>query len=77
MDDLQRYIANRKDLYPEFAKTISEGYEQCKIGKLLRYARERAGFALQEVDGKFFLDLDGKRAETRCFRSFSCYSGSA
>ena len=42
----------RKDLDLEFAKTFDEGYEQFKIGELLRYARERAGFTQEELAGK-------------------------
>ncbi|TLU53835.1 MAG: transcriptional regulator, partial [Chlorobium sp.] len=52
MDDLQRYIEQRKDLDLEFAKTFDEGYEQFKIGEFLRYARERAGLTQEELAGK-------------------------
>ena len=52
MDDLQRYIEQRKDLDLEFAKTFDEGYEKFKIGELLRYARERAGLTQEELAGK-------------------------
>ena len=52
MDDLQRYIEQRKDLDLEFAKTFDEGYEKFKNGELLRYARERAGLTQEELAGK-------------------------
>ena len=47
MDDLQRYIEQRKDLDLEFAKTFDAGYQQFKIDELLRYARERVEFPLK------------------------------
>ena len=52
MDDLQRYIEQRKDVDLDFAKSFDEGYEQFKIGELLRYARERAGLTQEELAGK-------------------------
>ena len=52
MDDLQRYIKQRKDLDLEFAKTFDAGYQQFKIGELMRYARERAGLTQEELAGK-------------------------
>ena len=52
MDDLQRYIEQRKDVDLDFAKSFDEGYEQFKIGELLRYARERAGLTQEELAGQ-------------------------
>ncbi|TLU81780.1 MAG: helix-turn-helix transcriptional regulator [Chlorobium sp.] len=52
MDDVQRYIQQRKEVDLEFAKTFDDGYEQFKIGELLRYAREKAGLTQEELAGK-------------------------
>jgi HTH-type transcriptional regulator / antitoxin HipB len=52
MSDLQKYISKRKKTDPEFAVGFSEGYENFKIGVLLRQARESAGVTQEEVAGK-------------------------
>ena len=38
MDDLDKYIETRKKLSPKFAKNFDKGYEQFKIGILLKQA---------------------------------------
>ena len=43
MSDLKKYIATRKKTDKEFAEGFEEGYEQFKIGVILRQARESAG----------------------------------
>ena len=43
MSDLQKYIKIRKKRDPEFVKGFDTGYEQFKIGVLLKQAREEAG----------------------------------
>ena len=43
MSDLKRYASKRKQRDPEFAEGFESGYEQFKIGALLRHAREEAG----------------------------------
>jgi hypothetical protein len=43
MSDLQKYIKKRKKRDPEFANGFDTGYEQFKIGVLLKQAREEAG----------------------------------
>ena len=48
MDDLERYIAKRKKSSRAFADGFETGYEQFKIGLMLRAAREEAG--LTQVD---------------------------
>ena len=50
MSDLQKYIKKRKARDPELAKGFDTGYEQFKIGVLLKQAREEAG--LTQSDGK-------------------------
>jgi HTH-type transcriptional regulator / antitoxin HipB len=49
MDDLDKYIETRKNNSPNFIKNFEEGYEQFKIGVLLKQARLEAGFTQQEV----------------------------
>ncbi len=49
MDDLDRSIAERKALDPEFARNFDDGYENFKIGVLLRQKREKAGITQEEV----------------------------
>ena len=52
MDDLERYIKKRKDESPDFAKTFEQGYEQFRIGDLLRQARKRAGLTQEDLAEK-------------------------
>jgi len=49
MSDLKRYIDRRKKRDKEFAKGYEEGYEQFKIGVMLRQARESAGLTQEEL----------------------------
>ena len=42
-DDLQKFIERRKRTDPKFAKDFESGYQEFKIGALLRQAREQAG----------------------------------
>jgi len=43
MSDLKQYIDRRKKKDKKFAEGYEEGYEQLKIGVMLRQARESAG----------------------------------
>jgi len=52
MDDLDKYIKTRKKLSPKFAKNFNKGYEQFKIGILLKQARIEAGFTQEQVAKK-------------------------
>ncbi len=52
MDDLDKYIETRKKPSPQFAKDFDNGYEQFKIGILLKQARIEAGFTQEEVANK-------------------------
>ena len=52
MSDLQRYIKRRKSRDPKFAKNFDSGYEQFKIGVLLKQAREEAGLTQEELAKK-------------------------
>jgi HTH-type transcriptional regulator / antitoxin HipB len=49
MSDLAQYIRSRATRDPEFAEGLEAGYEDFKIGVLLRQARERAGLTQEEV----------------------------
>ncbi len=49
MDDVERYIAERKKRDAEFAFGFDEGYEQFKIGAILRQARESAGLTQERL----------------------------
>jgi ribosome-binding protein aMBF1 (putative translation factor) len=49
MSDLKKYIAKRKKSGRKFAEGYDEGYEQFKIGVVLRQAREEAGLTQEEL----------------------------
>jgi HTH-type transcriptional regulator / antitoxin HipB len=42
-DDLEKFIEKRKRTDQKFAKEFESGYQEFKIGVLLRQAREQAG----------------------------------
>ncbi|MBD0319993.1 MAG: helix-turn-helix transcriptional regulator [Gemmatimonadetes bacterium] len=48
MSDLSRYVSDRAARDPEFADGFEEGYEDLKVGVLLRQARESAGLTQEE-----------------------------
>ena len=52
MDDLEKYIEKRKARDPEFADGFEIGYEQFKIGVILRAAREEAGLTQDDLAEK-------------------------
>ncbi|ODS31804.1 MAG: Antitoxin HigA [Candidatus Scalindua rubra] len=52
MSDLQDYIKKRKARDPEFAENFESGYEQFKIGVMLKTAREEAGLTQEELAEK-------------------------
>jgi HTH-type transcriptional regulator/antitoxin HipB len=49
MSDLQKYIEKRKARDSEFAKDFDAGYEQFKIGVMLKQARQQAGYTQEEL----------------------------
>lgn len=55
-DDLEKFIERRKRTDREFAKDFEAGYQEFKIGLLLRQAREQAGVTQE---------LLAKRTKTR------------
>jgi DNA-binding XRE family transcriptional regulator len=62
MDDLDKYIVKRKKKSPKFAQNYDKGYEQFKIGTLLKQARLDAGLTQEEVADKL---QTGKSAISR------------
>ena len=49
MSDLRVYIENRKKSDPEFSENFEEGYQEFKLGAMLRQAREEAGLTQEEL----------------------------
>ncbi len=52
MSDLKRYINSRKKRNKKFAKGYDEGYEQFKVGAMLRQAREVSGLTQEELPNR-------------------------
>ena len=49
MSDLQKYIKGRKARDKQFAENFDTGYEQFKIGAMLKQARIEAGITQEEL----------------------------
>jgi len=49
MSDLKKYINKRKKADPSIADEFDIGYDNFKLGVLLRQAREEAGLTQEEV----------------------------
>jgi len=49
VSDLKKYITDRRKKDKEFANGFDEGYEQFKIGIVLRQARESAGLTQEDL----------------------------
>ena len=52
MSDLKKYVHDRKKRDKSFAEGYDEGYEQFKIGAVLKQARESAGLTQEELAQK-------------------------
>ena len=52
MDDLEKYIENRKKRSPKFARNYESGYENFRIGFILRQAREEMGITQEQLAKK-------------------------
>ena len=52
MDDLEKYIGERKKRSKNFTNIFDEGYENFKIGVLLKQAREEAGITQEDLAKK-------------------------
>ncbi|ADG93189.1 transcriptional regulator, XRE family [Arcobacter nitrofigilis DSM 7299] len=49
MSDLQKYIEKRKNLDKNFAENFDKGYEEFKIGEILKQARVDTGMTQEDV----------------------------
>lgn len=49
MDDIDRYVEKRKKQSQKFDESFDAGYEEFKIGAILRQAREEAGITQEEL----------------------------
>jgi ribosome-binding protein aMBF1 (putative translation factor) len=52
MSDLKKYISKRKANDPDFAQGYDEGFEEFKIGLILRQEREKSGLTQEELAKK-------------------------
>ena len=52
MSDLKKYINKRKTTDPDFAQGYDEGFEEFKIGLILRQEREKSGLTQEELAKK-------------------------
>ncbi|MCC6825824.1 MAG: helix-turn-helix transcriptional regulator [Acidobacteria bacterium] len=52
MSDLKKYIAKRKKTDKAFAENYDKGFEEFKIGVVLREARETSGITQEQVARK-------------------------
>ena len=52
MSDLKKYVQSRKSRDLEFANGFDSGYEQFKIGVMLKLAREEAGLTQEQLAHK-------------------------
>ena len=52
MSDLQRYISRRKRKDPTFAKNFVEGFEEFKIGVMVKNLRKEHGLTQEELAHK-------------------------
>lgn len=52
MKSLKSYVAKRKASDPEFAKGYESGYQEFKIGIMLKIAREEAGLTQEQLAEK-------------------------
>lgn len=52
MSDLNKYIENRKSIDLDFAESFEEGYDNFKIGVLLKKLREESGMTQDELAKK-------------------------
>jgi DNA-binding XRE family transcriptional regulator len=52
MSDLENYIADRKNRDTEFAENFEIGYQEFKLGAILREERLKAGITQEELARK-------------------------
>ena len=49
MSDLKKYIAKRKKVDSEFVDNFEDGYQEFKIGEMLKMARKETGLTQEDV----------------------------
>jgi hypothetical protein len=49
MSDLQSYITKRKKIDLSFKQNFDSGYQEFKIGEMLKQARKKSGFTQEEI----------------------------
>ncbi len=52
MSDLKKYVENRKKKDKAFAEGYDQGFEEFKIGFMLKEAREKSGLTQEELARK-------------------------
>ena len=52
MSDLDKYIDGRKSKDTEFSENFDTGYENFKVGVLLKQMREKSGYTQEELANK-------------------------
>ncbi|HLO84337.1 MAG TPA: helix-turn-helix transcriptional regulator [Nostocaceae cyanobacterium] len=56
MNDVEKYIAKRKQIDPEFAEDFESGYISFKLGVILAQARIAAGITQAEIANRLNVD---------------------
>lgn len=72
MSDLKKYISKRKASDLDFAQGYDEGFEEFKIGLILRQEREKSGLTQEELAMKVPLCQAGCRLICLKNRRQSC-----
>jgi len=49
MSDLKTYIAKRKKTDNKFSENFNDGYQEFKIGEMLKLARKETGLTQEDV----------------------------
>ena len=49
MSDLKKYIAKRKSVDDEFSENFEDGYQEFKIGEMLKLARKETGLTQSDI----------------------------
>jgi len=49
MSDLKKYISKRKSIDDEFSENFDEGYQEFKIGEMLKLARKETGLTQSDI----------------------------
>jgi len=49
MSDLKKYITKRKEIDSEFAENFDDGYQEFKIGEMLKMARKETGLTQEDI----------------------------